>query len=117
MKRILPLLAIVVATPAAAQDGGTVFKRACAMCHTNAAGAPNRLGPNLAGISGRKAGTVAGFRYSPAMTKAGITWNAKTLDAFLAKPSAVVPGNRMGFGGVPAAADRAALVGYLVGGK
>ncbi|WP_442945993.1 c-type cytochrome [Novosphingobium sp. Leaf2] len=93
--------------------GAQVFARSCAMCHTVNAGGPNKLGPNLAGVAGRKAGSVAGFRYSPAMAKSGITWNAKTLDGFLAAPSSVVPGNRMGFAGVKDPAQRAALVTYL----
>ncbi len=110
----------VVATAASAQTsdlGAAVFARSCAMCHSNEAGTPNRMGPNLSGVGGRKAGTLAGFRYSPAMAKSGLTWDKATLDRFLTKPSAVVPGNRMGFGGVPAAVDRSALIGYLLPSK
>ncbi|MFD2138130.1 c-type cytochrome [Novosphingobium resinovorum] len=40
------------------------------MCHTTNTGGANKLGPNLAGVSGRKAGSIPGFRYSPAMAKA-----------------------------------------------
>ena len=125
MKIILPLAATALAAagaftatttfaaPPAAAAGAQVFARSCAMCHTTTPGGPNKLGPNLAGVGKRKSGSIAGFRYSPAMAKAGLTWNAKTLDGFLEKPSATVPGNRMGFAGVKDPAQRAALVAYL----
>jgi len=112
----LAATATIAAPPGpAATAGAQVFARSCAMCHTVARGAPSKLGPNLAGVSGRKAGSVPGFRYSPAMSKSGITWKADTLDAFLAKPSAVVPGNRMGFAGIKDTAQRAAVVSYITG--
>ena len=51
----------------------------------------------------------------PAMQKAKIRWDAKSLDGFLAKPSAAVPGSRMVFAGLPNPADRANLLAYLAG--
>ena len=112
------LLALATITPAAALaqagdavKGKVVFAR-CALCHDVKPG-PKKMGPALNGLFGRTSGTSAGFAYSPAMQKAKIRWDAKTLDAFLAKPSAVVPGNRMAFAGVPQAADRANLIAYL----
>ncbi len=114
------LLALATITPAAALaqagdavKGKVVFAR-CALCHDVKPG-PKKMGPALNGLFGRTSGTIAGFTYSPAMQKAKIRWDAKTLDAFLAKPSAVVPGNRMAFAGVPQAADRANLIAYLKG--
>lgn len=114
------LFALAAITPAAAfaqagdaVKGKVVFAR-CALCHDVKPG-PKKMGPALNGLFGRTSGTIAGFTYSPAMQKAKIRWDAKTLDAFLAKPSAVVPGNRMAFAGVPQAADRANLIAYLKG--
>jgi|TARA_R110000868_G_scaffold80967_12_gene229564 cytochrome c len=114
------LLALATITPVAALaqagdavKGKVVFAR-CALCHDVKPG-PKKMGPALNGLFGRTSGTIAGFTYSPAMQKAKIRWDAKTLDAFLAKPSAVVPGNRMAFAGVPQAADRANLIAYLKG--
>jgi cytochrome c len=114
------LLALAAVTPVAALaqagdavKGKVVFAR-CALCHDVKPG-PKKMGPALNGLFGRTSGTIAGFTYSPAMQKAKIRWDAKTLDAFLAKPSAVVPGNRMAFAGVPQAADRANLIAYLKG--
>mgnify|MGYP003653428823 FL=1 len=114
------LLAVAAVTPvvALAQAGdavkGKVVFARCALCHDVKPG-PKKMGPALNGLFGRTSGTIAGFTYSPAMQKAKIRWDAKTLDAFLAKPSAVVPGNRMAFAGVPQAADRANLIAYLKG--
>jgi cytochrome c len=108
--------ATIAAVPAFAQAGDAakgkaVFAR-CAICHDVKPG-PKKMGPNLSGLFGKTSGTVAGFVYSPAMQKAKIRWDAKTLDAFLTKPSALVPGNRMVFAGIPNATDRANLIAYL----
>ncbi|WP_188062609.1 c-type cytochrome [Sphingobium sp. KCTC 72723] len=94
-----------------ATKGKAVFAR-CALCHDVKPG-PKKMGPNLSGLFGRTSGTTAGFAYSPAMQKAKIRWDVKTLDAFLTKPTGVVPGNRMAFAGLPNAADRANLIAYL----
>ncbi|MER9432957.1 cytochrome c family protein [Mesorhizobium sp. M0408] len=107
------VLAGTTANPGYAQDaehGKTVFK-ACAACH--ATDHANRVGPGLGGIIGRKAGTVPGFRYSNAMKKSGIVWDAKIVDAYLESPQKVVPGNRMPYAGLKDPTDRADLVGYL----
>ena len=105
-----------IASPALAQTGDaakgrTVFAR-CMACHSVDPGV-NRLGPSLAGIAGRTSGTVPGFAYSPAMKSAKIRWDAKSLDAFLTKPAAKVPGTKMIFAGLPNPADRANLIAYL----
>lgn len=108
-------LAAFVATPAlAAGDaakGKAAFAR-CQICHVLQPGV-NRLGPSLANIFGTKAGDVKGFNFSPAMKSSKIVWNEKTLDAFLAKPMQVIPGNRMAFAGVPNPADRANIIAYV----
>lgn len=70
-------------------------------------------GPSLFGISGRTAGSAAGYSYSPAMTGSGLTWDDATLDAFLASPMAKVPGTRMTYAGQSDPARRAAIVAYL----
>ena len=73
----------------------------------------NMLGPSLAGIMGRKAGTEAGYNYSPAMKQAGIVWGGKTLDAYLADPQKAVPGNKMPFPGLKTDHDRSDVIAYL----
>lgn len=117
VSRLFVLTALCAAsTPALAQAGdvakGKVVFARCALCHDVKAG-PKKMGPSLAGIFGRTSGTMAGFTYSPAMQKAKIRWDAKSIDAFLTKPSGLVPGNRMAFAGVPNAVDRANLIAYL----
>ena len=82
----------------------------CAACH---ALATDRVGPRHCGLLGRRAGSVAGFDYSPAMKKSGLVWNEKTLNRFLTKPLAVVPGSTMTYDGVPGAKDRGDLIAYL----
>lgn len=71
------------------------------------------MGPSLENIIGRKAGTVAGYVYSPAMKAAKLSWTAENLDKFLATPRAIVPGTKMVFPGMSAAAERANIVAYL----
>jgi cytochrome c len=83
---------------------------ACGACHSERAGA---LGPSLHGLVGRKAGTAAGFRYSPAMKGSPIVWDKAKLDAYLTNPQKSIPGNTMAFPGVADAKDRAAIVAHL----
>jgi cytochrome c len=111
------LLILAVSTTAAhasgnAATGASVFQR-CAICHNNTKGGPALIGPNLFGIVGRKAGTFPGFFYSPAMKSAGFVWTNAKLDAYITSPPQVVPGNKMTFGGISNATQRADLIAYL----
>jgi cytochrome c len=83
----------------------------CGACHPT--DSSNGAGPGLAGIVGRKAGSVAGFRYSRAMKSSGIIWDDKTLDAYIGEPQRVVPGNVMPFSGIADPGEREDLVEYL----
>jgi nitrite reductase (NO-forming) len=71
------------------------------------------LGPSLAGIIGRKAGSEPNYNYSPAMKKADIVWNAQSLDKYLDDPAKVVPGNKMPFPGIKTDHDRADIIAFL----
>jgi cytochrome c len=112
--RLLSCAALLCAAAAApAQDaaaGKAAFAR-CAGCHSVAGN--NGVGPGLQGVLGRKVGSVAGFRYSPAMQAAGKVWDAAALDAFIASPQQALPGNAMPFPGVPDAKVRADILAYL----
>jgi cytochrome c len=108
---------IVAATSVAhaggnASTGAALFNR-CTICHSNTKGAPNKLGPNLFAVVGRKAGTYPGFSYSSAMKRCRIIWSPVKLMAYLAAPQEVVPGNNMPFAGIADAKQRADIVAYL----
>lgn len=112
--RFLSCVALVaVATVAEAQDvaAGKAAFASCAACHS--IDGSNGAGPSLQGVVGRTAGTFPGFRYSRAMKAAGVTWDAASLEAYIADPQKSVPGNAMPFSGVPDAKVRADLVAYL----
>lgn len=104
---------VAAATVAGDPARGSALFRRCAACHSVEPGL-HLTGPSLAGIWDRPAGTVAGFgRYSAALKHAGITWDAATLDRWLAHPQAVVPDTTMSFPGVADARQRTDLIAYL----
>ncbi len=71
------------------------------------------VGPSLAGIVGRAAGSVAGYSYSNANKNSGITWTPEKMFQYLEKPARVVPGTKMAFAGLSKAQDRADVIAYL----
>lgn len=85
----------------------------CQTCHSTGQGEAHRIGPNLFGVVGAKAGSKPGFNYSEAMKESGITWSRDRLDAFIAAPRAVVPGTKMVIAGPKDAAKRKEIVDYL----
>lgn len=102
----------VAAPTAAAPDtkrGEQIYAR-CMACHALAF---DRVGPRHCGLFGRLAGSVPGFDYSPAMKNSKIRWNEQTLDRFLTKPLAMVPGTSMTYDGIADPAERADLIAYL----
>jgi cytochrome c len=124
MSRIVPgmaLVAVICASTAAilskaeaagdAAAGEHVFAR-CVVCHSAKAG-ENKIGPSLAGVFGRKSGSVPGYDYSPALKSAGITWNEQELDKYLTNPPADVHGTKMVIS-VPSAEDRQNVIAYLM---
>lgn len=104
----------LVTAPSTAQApaaGAQAFGQ-CRACHTLEKGGRNGIGPNLNGVFTRPAASAPGYNYSPALKKAGLTWDDKTLSAYLAGPQKLVPGTRMPIG-VADPAKRAAVIAYL----
>ena len=107
MKRLAACAIVAAALHAAAAGdasrGAKVYER-CAACHSLA---HDRAGPRHCGLVGRRAASVPGFDYSPALRRSGLVWNERTLDRFLADPLAAVPGTSMGYDGVKDAGEPA----------
>jgi cytochrome c len=90
------------ATSALAQDvaaGKSSFNK-CLACHAIGEGAKNKVGPELNGIDGRKAGTAEGYSYSDANKSSGITWNEAQFKEYIKDPKAKIPGTKMAFAGI-----------------
>lgn len=110
--------AVLFAVPAHAEGdaaaGQKVFNQ-CKACHDIEKGV-NKVGPTLKGVVGRKAASVADYKYSPAMVKKGeegVVWDEATLTAYLPNPKAYVPGTKMAFGGLKKPEDVANVIAYL----
>jgi cytochrome c len=111
------VLAAGLASPAVAElDGEKLFKRKCGACHVMTE--KKKLGPGLAGIFGRTAGTFKPFNYSRAMKKAGradppLVWSAEAIDAYIANPKEYLPKNKMALRPIRKAGERAAIIKYM----
>jgi cytochrome c len=108
------LLAFGAAATAAgdAKRGAQLFGQ-CMACHSTAPG-EHLTGPSLAHIFNHKAGSTEGFmRYSDALKGANLTWNAATLDKWLANPAQLVPGTSMTFAGIKQEQAREDVIAYL----
>ncbi len=109
------LLGVLLAAAAAARaapealPSEQIYAR-CVACH---ALAYDRVGPRHCGLLGRRAASVPGFAYSPAMKNSGLTWDEKTLNRFLAQPLKVVPGTTMTYDGIADPKERSDLIAYL----
>ena len=102
-KLILTAVLIAASTvPGVAQDaqkGKAVFN-VCLACHAIGPGAQNKIGPELNGLDGRKAGTVSNFDYSDANKSSGIVWNEATFKEYIKAPAAKIPDTKMIFPGL-----------------
>lgn len=100
-----PIAVAAVAPPAS-------FAR-CAVCHNAEKSAGSKIGPNLWGVYGTKAGDIKGYSFSDALKASGLTWNDATLDKWIAGPMQMVPGTMMSFPGIKDPAKRAEIIAFL----
>jgi cytochrome c len=107
----IPARADDAATGGDVTAGRRVFFTRCAACHSPVPG-QNKVGPSLAGILGRPAGSEGDFNYSPALKGAGFDWDAAHLDHWLAGPRDFLPGSRMTFA-LGNETDRQNVIAYL----
>ena len=95
------------------------FAVRCASCHGTTVG-EKKIGPALAGVFGHASGSVAGFRYSPALKNAHLTWDEPTLDKFLQNPGgpvAILFGDGLGNEDMNELASACGDLAEKVGGK
>jgi cytochrome c len=94
--------------------GELEFRRKCSVCHTLTPDDKNRAGPTLYEVFGRKAGGLPDYPYSPALKKADIIWNEKTIaELFDHGPDVVVPGTKMPIQRLKSVERRDALIRFL----
>ena len=100
-------------TTADIERGKAIFNTMCGVCHSvQKTGGPAE-GPNLFGVVGREAASQPDFtKYSAALKDSNLTWDRKTLDKFLQRPMAMVPGTFMPML-IPDDETRADVVAYL----
>ena len=101
------------AIPAADTMAGEMIAERCGACHDWSKDGPNKIGPNLWGVIGRKKASHEGFTYSPVMQSSGGDWTYSNLFQFLERPAVVVPGTKMAFAGLPRAQDRINVIAFL----
>jgi cytochrome c len=94
-----------------AAKGEKVFGQ-CKTCHVAEKGV-NRVGPSLWGVVGRPAGSIEGFKYSPANKNSGLTWTEDQLFTYLEAPQKTIKGTYMAFAGLKNPQDRADVIAFL----
>lgn len=105
----------MLCSAAQADEGQLHYNNHCRTCHSLNEG-DHRLGPSLFEMIGRKAGSLDGYRYSSAFTNSDLIWDNDTMDAFLADPDLVIPGNNMNpFQSIAEPEVRRAIIEWLSG--
>ena len=108
---LLATISVAFVRGADVEKGKVAFEQ-CAACHS-LDGSGKDDGPTLKGVIGRKAGSLEDFRYSAAMKRSDVTWDAATLHKYLTDHQAFIPGNRMAFAGMTDQSQRDDLIAYL----
>lgn len=124
------LLALGIAAAVAITSGSAMakskseklFKKKCGTCHSMEPG-KHKLGPSLAGVIGRAAGTAEGFKKYKAMKGASFTWDNENMAAWITNQKDFLKANKDIVGGTKTAMsakvkkekDRKMIIDYLNG--
>ena len=95
--------------------GERAFQK-CYACHSVEPDEQELTGPNLRGVIGRPIAATPGFAYSEELRGLAARegrWSGTLLDAFIADPEELAPGNDMLFNGITDSGERADLIAYL----
>ena len=92
----------------------TLFQVACIACHSLGVEPDHRIGPPLGALADRKAGSVSGYAYSPALRASQFTWNLAALSAWIIDAEALIPGNSMNFANPLSAEETRELALWLL---
>lgn len=111
---VLVPLSLTLGPAAVADDpGAKLYMNHCGTCHTIDPAAAKRPGPDLHGVLQRKAGTLAGYKYSAGLKAAGWQWTPEQLDLWLTDPKALVPDTLMSIYKQKDAEKRKLIIDYL----
>lgn len=92
-------------------SGAALFKKKCGTCHSLTPGA-HKVGPSLAGIIGRKAGS-SDFANYKALKDADFTWDVEEIGAWIADPKAYIGKPTAMTVKVKKERDRQAIIAYI----
>jgi len=106
----IPQFSLLQAEQAA---GRRIFSDHCASCHMQKSGAQVVFGPSLAGVVGRRAGSLKEFPYSEALKKSGLVWTEDNLRKWIADSKQMIPNTLMPHVSISDSAEQLYLVAYL----
>lgn len=97
----------------AAGKGEKLFKKKCGTCHSMDAG-EHKVGPSLAGIIGRQAGSTD-FKNYKALKGADFTWNTENIGEWITDPKKFIGKPTAMTVKVKKEDERDAIIAYLTG--
>ena len=111
--RIAAALAFIAAIPFSAQaaDGKKLYDKHCKKCHAMEPG-KHGLGPSLAGIFGKQAGTTD-FKKYKALVGSDIVWDDANMSAWIEDPKKFIGKKTTMVVKVKKADERQAIIDYM----
>lgn len=95
-----------------AENGKALYEEYCSQCHQLQPG-KNKKGPQLIGVYEAPSASLADYKYSSDISSAHVTWDAETLDTYIADPVAMMADTRMLSDPIPEANIRQDIIAYL----